>query len=275
MKIAKKKLLLGAAIISSVAALASCGKTETAKELRIIDKCNTSNDLCEFELTDAVVSRYTNALGKTIERVESKTPLRDSDIKGTITWHAPDTAVLADNKTVVDVLQVNCENDNCTANSNPTAYSLPVGSNTISVSGTVTVDGKEVDLATDVKPDVIDTQAVDNSHVFKTGTLPSGATITTLVAALNENSGTANGKFSSSGNALMITCNTGFKWLDSIDPDYGSYVSNPGHGASRVFWDLSKAEFTEKQGVDNSATTQNAAGGNNGATWEIGCWEDK
>ncbi|MDE5028376.1 DUF3281 family protein, partial [Francisella tularensis subsp. holarctica] len=60
---AKKKLLIGTASLSSAAILGSCGKSETATELRIVDQCYTANDLCKFELNDALVSRYTNLLG--------------------------------------------------------------------------------------------------------------------------------------------------------------------------------------------------------------------
>ncbi|EDO66286.1 conserved hypothetical protein [Francisella tularensis subsp. holarctica FSC022] len=102
--IMKDKLLIGIAIISSAALLEGCGKTETTNELRIVYQCADVEDfdnddvLCRLELTNVVVSRYTNILGKTIERVESKTPLHD--IQGTITWNAPSTASLADSASV-------------------------------------------------------------------------------------------------------------------------------------------------------------------------------
>ncbi|AJI45534.1 DUF3281 family protein [Francisella tularensis subsp. novicida] len=272
--ITKKKLLIGAVVISSTVLLASCDKPRTATELRIVDHCNTANDLCEFELTDAVVSRYTNILGKTIERVESQTPLHDSDIKGTITWNLPIGAAFADNSDVKTELGLNCQNDSCTANSNPTAYNLAVGSNTISVSGTVTVDGKQINLATDVKPDVIDTQAVENSYVFPTGTLPDGLTLKTLVDTLNVHSQVANGKFSASGSNLRITCNSGYEWLDAADPTYGAEVrliNNP-RGTAIAEWDLSTKTMTAKSEDDNTYIENGFHTPDGLVVWYAGCW---
>ncbi|APC94498.1 DUF3281 family protein [Francisella tularensis subsp. novicida] len=274
MKITKKKVVIGAAIISGTVLLASCGKTTTATELRIVDQCTPANDLCEFELTDAVVSRYTNILGKTIERVESKTPLHD--IQGTITWNAPSTAGLADNATVKSAIGVSCQDDNCTANSNPTAYNLAAGSNTISVSGTVTVDGKTIDLATDVQPDVVETVAVENSHTFQSGNLPSGSTITNLAAALNENKTKANGTFSADGTALKITCDSGYKWREDIDPAFGQEVnSDYNRGVSWVKWDTNSSSYTVKQGQDTAWTMNAVQRGDNITEWKFGCWKDE
>ncbi|APD51306.1 DUF3281 family protein [Francisella hispaniensis] len=272
--ITKKRLVLGAAIISSVAALASCGKTTTAKELRIVDKCTSAKGLCEFELTDAVVSRYTNILGKTIERVESKTPLHD--IQGTITWNAPATASLADNATVKSTLGVSCQGDSCTANSNPTAYNLPVGSNTISVSGTVTVDGKTIDLDTDVQPVVVDTKKLNNRYVFDTGTLPSGASIPTLVNALNEVNTYAHGEFSDgTGNTLIIDCDDGYGWLDDVKPKYGDKLPTPANGASYVEFNVKDAKFQNKEALKDgeSTFTQNGAPSGDVLYWQAGCWK--
>ncbi|APA83200.1 DUF3281 family protein [Francisella tularensis] len=277
MNITKKKVVIGAAIISGTVLLASCGKTTTATELRIVDQCTPASDLCEFELTDAVVSRYTNMLGKTIERVESKTPLHD--IQGTITWNAPATASLADNATVKSTLGVSCQDDSCTANSNPTAYSLAAGSNTISVSGTVTVDGKTIDLATDVQPDVVDTEAVENSYTFQSGSFPSGSSLTmkAVADALNENSTAAHGTFDVTGTALRITCNSGYKWLKNIDPAWGATVdSDKGRETSHVIWNDSSKKFTTKKSEgDGAKSTQNAVVVGSEIAWEAGCWKDQ
>ncbi|AEB28630.1 hypothetical protein FN3523_0773 [Francisella hispaniensis] len=217
-------------------------------------------------------------MGKTIERVESKTPLRDSDIKGTITWHAPDTAVLADNKTVVDVLQVNCENDNCTANSNPTAYNLTVGSNTISVSGTVTVDGKTIDLATDVKPITEDTEEVKSTFTFQTGTLPEGLTLQALVDALNQNKTSAHGTFDASNTSLRITCDNGYGWLRNIDPPYGEFQhSDSSRGVAQAVWDVDTNSFysTGARDIDYTTNGNKYRSGANRYTWNMGCWPDQ
>ncbi|AEB27516.1 hypothetical protein FNFX1_0568 [Francisella cf. novicida Fx1] len=219
--IAKKKLFISTVIISSAAILGSCGKSETATELRIVNQCNTSNDLCKFELTNAVVSRYTNLLGKTIERVESQTPLQD--IQGTITWNPPAGATLATNTDVVTQLGSGCQNNSCTANANPTAYNLAAGSNAISISGNVTVNGKTVDLAT-VPPVTVETEQVSDTHVFQradTPPLPIGQTIQDVVNELNANAASANGTFSVEGNSWKITCNQGYEWLDDQNPNWG------------------------------------------------------
>lgn len=158
--IMKDKLLIGVAIISSAALLEGCGKTETTNELRILYQCADVEDfdngdvLCRLELTNVVVSRYTNVLGKAIQRVQSQTPLRD--IQGAIAWNLPAGARLADNNVVVHEFGSGCQNGYCTANGNPTAFWLPIGSNVIGVSGTGTVNGKTVDLATSVPAVVID-----------------------------------------------------------------------------------------------------------------------
>ncbi|WP_411763017.1 DUF3281 family protein [Francisella hispaniensis] len=269
--ITKKRLVLGAAIISSTVLLASCGKTETAKELRIVDNCDTAKDLCQFELTDAVVSRYTNILGKTIERVESKTPL--NDIKGTITWNAPGSSSLADNATVQSTLGVSCQDGKCTANSNPTAYSLAVGSNTISVSGTVTVDGQTIDLATDVKPITEDTEETENSFTFKSGTLPSGATFDTLAAALNDNSDRAHATFSKQGNALKIQCAHGYEWMEDQDPAYGSQSQSPyARDTSQAEWSKSKQKFATTV-IQGDNWTANGEVDGDIVRWRSGCWK--
>ncbi|MDE4976181.1 DUF3281 family protein, partial [Francisella tularensis subsp. holarctica] len=77
----KDKLLKGIAIISSATLLEGCGNNETTNELRIVYQCADVEDfdnddvLFMLELNNVVVSRYTNILLNTIERVESKTPL--------------------------------------------------------------------------------------------------------------------------------------------------------------------------------------------------------
>ncbi|MDE5021035.1 DUF3281 family protein, partial [Francisella tularensis subsp. holarctica] len=76
-------------------------------------------------------------------------------------------------------------NDSCTANANPTSFNLQVGSNSISVSGTINFNGKTVDLASTVQPVTVDTIQLADSHVFQYGTLPAVLTIGDLVTNLN------------------------------------------------------------------------------------------
>ncbi|APA82231.1 DUF3281 family protein [Francisella tularensis] len=266
----KKQVLIGAAIVSSAALLGSCGKSETATELRIIDQCNTANTLCKFELANTVLSRYTNALGKTIERVESQTPLQN--IQGTITWIPSAGATLANSATVQTEFGSGCENDSCTANANPTAYNLAAGSNSISVSGTVTVNGQTVDLATAVPAVTVETVQVADSHVFPTGNLPEGLTLQALIDGLNANAPAANGTFSADGTNLKITCNTGYEWLDDQNPAYGSTtVSNVTRSTSEVFFDTFNSELTADPGL-NAATSNGHFDGGFFTFWIAGCW---
>ncbi|MFP8922286.1 DUF3281 family protein [Francisella tularensis] len=277
----KDKLLIGVAIISSAALLEGCGKTETTNELRILYQCADVEDfdngdvLCRLELTNVVVSRYTNVLGKAIQRVQSQTPLRD--IQGAIVWNLLAGARLADNNDVVHEFGSGCQNGYCTANANPTAYNLPAGENKISVSGIVTINGKSVDLAKDVKPDIIYTEAVV-SHVFPTGALPDGLTLQALVDALNHPSNvdlpfSANGVFSSVGSQLAITCNSGYMWLDDQDPAYGEFTfADKFRGAAYVQWSGDSRTFTQQLIRSLSRITRNGQTEGNDMSWEAGCW---
>ncbi|APC95293.1 DUF3281 family protein [Francisella tularensis subsp. novicida] len=268
---AKKKLLIGTAILSSAAILGSCGKSETATQLRIVDQCNTANDLCKFELTNAVVSRYTNLLGKTIERVESQTPLQD--IQGTITWNPPAGATLATNTDVVTQLGSGCQNDSCTANANPTAFNLQVGSNSISVSGTITVNGKTVDLASTVPPVTVDTIQVADSHVFQSGTLPAGLSIGDLVTNLNINARDAHGTFSEQNGTLKITCETGYEWIDDQDPPFGSFTTaSTSRSVAMSSW-LRETNSWINGAQPNFSLTQNGVSNTVSYTWIAGCWQ--
>ncbi|AEB27974.1 DUF3281 family protein [Francisella hispaniensis] len=265
---ARKKLLIGTAIISSAAILGSCSKSETDTELRIVDQCNTANDLCKFELTNAVVSRYTNLLGKTIERLESQIPLQD--IQGTITWNPPAGATPANNADVVTQLGSGCQNDSCTVNANPTAYNLAAGSNAISVSGNVTVNGKTVDLATAVPPVTVDTIQV--SHVFQwaaSPTLPTRQTIQDVVDALNEHQAEAHGVFSVEGNSWKITCNPGYQWLNDQDPAWGGQSRETG-GLSRISSMVRWGGTSWIAGSISSNVTRNNY--SNLRVFTAGCW---
>ncbi|APD50742.1 DUF3281 family protein [Francisella hispaniensis] len=276
--IMKKKLLISAAIVSTATLLGSCGKTETANELRIVDECNENNDLCRFELADTQVSRYTNILGKTIERVLSQTPL--NDIQGTVGWNASAGASLADNSEVQSELGSSCQDNVCTQNSNSTAFKLPVGSNTIRASGTVAIDGKTVDLATDVPPVVINTSVARSSatHVFPTEL--NSLTLQKIVDHLNKNRYYAHGTFSADGNNIKIICDPGYVWLDEANPSYGQdFVSKIGRSVSVVTHlkgKKSKEEFLATRYLHSVDTLNGFSLDNsNNRTWTIGCWSVK
>ncbi|WP_043024599.1 DUF3281 family protein [Francisella tularensis] len=267
----KKKILISSYIVISAALLGSCGKSESVPALRIVSQCNTANDLCKFELANTVLSRYTNVLGKTIERVESQTPLQN--IQGTISWIPPASATLAESETVQTEFGSGCENNSCTANSNPTAYNLAVGTNTISVSGIVNVNGQVVDLAAEVPAVTIDTIIVSDSHVFPIGELPTGLTLEALVAALNINSDAAHGTFSADGSNLKITCEDGYEWDATQNPSYGAYSSSDMvRNVAIVRYDV----FTERiYGTEAGSDAETV----NGQTslvglvvWKAGCW---
>lgn len=271
----KKKLLIGMVTISGIVILGSCGKTETANELRIVDECNDVRDLCRLELANTQVSRYTNFLGKTIKRVQSQTPLHR--IQGTITWNASAGTSLADNSDVQSELGLSCQDDNCTANSNPTAYTLPVGSNTISVSGTVTVGGKTIDLATDVPALVINTSAAGSSvHVFPTE-LEDNLTLQALVDSLNQGRHYAHATFSADGSNLKIQCDPGYVWLNDINPEYGTNITaKSGRSVVMVSWLKLSDDYDFDDLVmykfDNIMDTMNGVLMGNARIWEIGCW---
>ncbi|AEB28624.1 DUF3281 family protein [Francisella hispaniensis] len=277
--IIKKKLLISAAIVSTATLLGSCGKTETANELRIVDECNENNDLCRFELADTQVSRYTNVFGKNIERVQSQTPL--NDMQGTIRWDAPAGASFADNSEVQSELGASCQDNVCTQNSKSTAFKLPVGSNTIRTSGTVTIDGKTFDLATDVPPLVINTSVAHNSgeHVFPTEL--NSLTLQKIVDHLNENRYSAHGVFLADGNNIKIICEPGYVWLDEVDPSYGQeFVSKIGRSVSvvtHIKGKKSKEQFVAARYLNSVDTLNGFSLDNSGdnRTWTIGCWSVK
>ncbi|MBK2356638.1 DUF3281 family protein [Francisella hispaniensis] len=275
MMIAKNRLLNTTAIIFAIELLGSCGKTETANELRIVDECNETNDLCRFELSDAQVSRYTNILGKTIERVLSQTPL--NDIQGAIGWNASAGVSLADNSEVQNRLGVGCQNNICTQNGNSTAFKLPVGSNTIRASGTVTIDGKTVDLATDIPPVVINTSVAGSSvHVFPTE-LEDDYSLQSLINALNQNRHYAHGTFFADGNNLKIQCDPGYVWLDDINPQYGGQAqSATSRSVAMVSWvgDLDEFRVDEYRFLhfDMSSLTLNGVRLGGVVLWQMGCW---
>ncbi|WP_044247600.1 DUF3281 family protein [Francisella hispaniensis] len=273
--IAKNKLLNTTAIIFTIELLGSCGKTETANELRIVDECNENNDLCRVELAETQVSRYTNFLGKNIERVQNQTPLKD--IQGTIRWNASAGSSLADNSEVQSELGTSCQDNVCTQNSKSTAFKLPVGSNTIRASGTVAIDGKTVDLATDVPPIVINTSAVGSSmHVFPTG-LTDNSTLQSLVDALNQGRNAAHGTFFADGSNLKIQCDPGYVWLDDINPQYGGQASATiARTVTMVSWSEELDEFRVDEfrllHFDMSNLTLNGVRLGGVVLWQMGCW---
>ncbi|QXF53835.1 DUF3281 family protein [Francisella tularensis subsp. holarctica] len=86
--------------------------------------------------------------------------------------------------------------------------------------------------------DVEDTVAIENSYTFQKG-LPSGATITTLVASLNANAAKAHGTFAADGSgSFNITCDKGYTWLKDVDPAYGTEINKgSGRDSALATWD--------------------------------------
>ncbi|AEB28405.1 DUF3281 family protein [Francisella hispaniensis] len=150
-----KKTIIVISILVVALVLSSCSDNETTKELRIEKECNSDAHLCKFELVNAVVTRQTNFLGKTIERIQSKSTLQS--IQGTIIWSA-ENGTLADNNLVEQEFNSGCQDGTCTENSNPTAFSFSaIGSHSVSVSGNLIIDGKSISLADTVQSVEVDT----------------------------------------------------------------------------------------------------------------------
>ncbi|AJI74040.1 hypothetical protein AQ14_300 [Francisella tularensis subsp. novicida D9876] len=170
-------------------------------------------------------------------------------------------------------LSSGCQNDSCTANANPTAFNLQVGSNSISVSGTITVNGKTVDLASTVPPVTVDTIQVDDSHMFQSGTLPAGLTIGDLVTNLNINARDAHGTFSEENGTLKITCETGYEWIDDQDPRFGGFTTaSSSRSVAMSSW-LRETNSWINGAQPNFSLTQNGVSNTVSYTWIAGCWQ--
>ena len=258
----KKKILISSILISGAAMLASCSDSSTDSELRIVEGCNTANESCTVELTEAVVNLQTNFLGKTTEHLVKQTPLQA--IEGKIKWET-DGTVDADNEICVDA--------DCSINTNPSAFSFAAGPHTIGVSGTVTVNGKSINLAEAVPEVSIVTEATADSHKFKwasTPELPASQTLQNVVDALNANKATAHGEFSLDGDSWKITCDAGYEWLDDQDPEWGEMQSSlEGRSVAVSQWMVNNWEVFGSE----DAFTYNGAF--DGELFIAGCWQEQ
>ena len=165
-----KKLFILSCVLSSITFITSCSESTSTSELRIADTCDAGNAICAFELTDTVVNHYINMLGKTTEHIVKTTSV--NDIVGDITWVA-DGGDLADNAELQTETGMSCENDTCTASSNPTGFTFADnGNHSVSIYGNVVVNGVAVDLST-VPGVTVDTESVSNAVTYAT---PTGTT---------------------------------------------------------------------------------------------------
>lgn len=265
-----KKLTI-AGIISFTALLSSCTDSEQTTKLIITKNCSTANNICTFELVNADVVRQTNLLGKVTEKIVSSKPLQS--ITGDFMWNSD--GAFATNTELENQSLPHCSDGTCTATESPTAYTFTGGSNNVSISGTVTIDGQQVNL--DSLPNVlVETPQIADSHTFKwseTPTLPTGQEMIDVVNALNIGRDSAHGEFSVDGNSWKITCDPGYVWLVAHDPEWGS-DSQPElkNGVVQVMWSYEREEWdtaTYPAG-DTTAIVLNGEAG--GILFQAGCW---
>ncbi|MED7818392.1 MULTISPECIES: DUF3281 family protein [unclassified Francisella] len=132
----KKKLIIATFIAIISIGLTSCINKQETKELKIVSEC--AENICHIELAQVDVLKTTDMLGKTSEKILSKTSLNNKN--DSLEW-----SISGGNYATAQQMSDNnlpsCENDTCSSTSNPTGYVFPVGagSHYISVSGTVTL----------------------------------------------------------------------------------------------------------------------------------------
>ena len=266
-------------LIVATSLIISCSDQQEKNELVINPKCNINKDTCIFELVDEKVLVQTNILGKVTEKIISKKQIKN--ISGDLTWLVPDnTGNATNNELVASGLSGVCPSAGCTSTTNPTAYKLNEGNHLISISGTVTIDGKEISLD-DVKPLSITT--IVTHHESVTLVMPApGATLngvlrpvnmTTdlIVNALNLNAQAAHGTFLKiNDTSFKFTCNEGYEWKDANTPPWGSSFDSKGpfRSASQIInWNGS--DWNTKESANQANTV---LGYPNTYHFTFGCW---
>ncbi|MGQ4006191.1 DUF3281 family protein [Francisellaceae bacterium CB300] len=292
-----KKTIIATSIALGALALSSCSDSKTTNELQIEKQCTTANDLCKFELTNAVVVHQTNLLGKTTEKTLSRSPLQD--IVGVINWVG-----VAENATVVADFDSGCENDTCTRTANPTALTFDAGNNSVSVTGTVTVDGKSVDLEAAVPSVDITTEQALDSVTFTMpapGSTAEGVVIRPLAMttqlivdtlnAIKLDDGTTSAMHGTltkdSDTQMTLTCDTGYEWLDHKTPTWGTsgftssgftssgftssgFTSGKARDRANLWdWRDDESDWRSKEDINDGFT---AIGYGTGVDFFIGCW---
>jgi hypothetical protein len=146
------------------------------------------------------------------------------------------------------------------------------------LSGTITFNGKSINLAEAVPAVSIVTEATADSHTFnrtESPALPAGQTMQDVVDALNVNKAAAHGTFEvvpvGELDSWKITCDAGYEWLDDQDPGWG--VTRNGlepRTTARIAWDRDNLSWAEVE--DNTGGTDNGA--NFGKIFNAGCWQE-
>ena len=186
-----KKKILGLSVLVGAIALGSCSKNEQIQEPQIVKVCNGL--ICSFAVQDVQMVRYTNLLGKSIDKVVKRT-----DIKGpqdSITWTIPDGTPATSSQLLSKGLTPCLGGDTCSFNENPTGAVFTTATpKEVSVSGTivnpdgsVTEINKEESISIDIGQALINVsrEAQDLNYDFSadiadTG-IPEDATLTWFV----------------------------------------------------------------------------------------------
>ena len=129
-----KKTILTMSLLVGALAISSCSKNEEVQEPQIIQSC--SGLVCSFAIEDDTLDRFTNLLGKSIDRVVKRTQLIGEQDQ--VTWNISGAGQVANTTQLMDRDLTPCVDDTCTLNSNPTGWVFTsTDSQEVSVSGTI------------------------------------------------------------------------------------------------------------------------------------------
>ena len=190
----KKRTILVAGLLGLAFMIGSCSKNEQVQEPQIIKSC--IGLVCSFAIEDDTLNRFTNLLGKSIDRVVKRTQLRGAQDQ--VIWNISGGGQEANNTQLMERGLTPCldEGDTCSLNSNPTGWVFTsTDPQQVSVSGTiVNADGttreinKETAVSLEIAPPVV-TITKDNAgelnYTFTADSadtgIPEGATYTWTV----------------------------------------------------------------------------------------------
>ena len=151
-----KNPILGVSLFLGALLIGSCSKTERVEKAQIGKQCN--GKICSISIQDLQVDRFTNLIGKSIDRVVSRTALQAP--KDNITWTIPNST-FATSEELNKAFQSNpnilpCTDSVCTANSNPTGVIFNnLGVQEIAVIGTiVNADGSTTEIDQQITTDI-------------------------------------------------------------------------------------------------------------------------
>jgi hypothetical protein len=128
-----KKIIFSMSVLAGAFALSSCSKSEEIQEPQIVQSC--VGTVCSLAVVDDTLNRYTNLLGKSIDRVVKRTQLKGDQDQ--VTWIIIN-GKLATNNQLLQRNLMSCIDSGCSLNSNPTGLVFNSTDNqTVSVSGTI------------------------------------------------------------------------------------------------------------------------------------------